>query len=384
MMINFFKKILLFFLTIINIIKFYILNIFEKKTIIFFYFPVKAYSENIIEVKSEIEKSNKFKSYLVYNKNSAALIKRNYDSFFLDFDFIKYIPFNKIFLNKINIFVSSYVNYVFPPNSKNIYICHDIADAPMVNKSIEKKIFLSLNKYDYICLSSEFVVKYYEKKFSNYLDYNFKPKLINTGYLKLDNVIKKLKKYRSKKNKILVAPTFSLMMSKYNMTKSLFEIIDHLLKLNEKIIYRPHPIDLTNKGNLKLVDTIKDKFKKDSNFELDLSSSYLKSYSEAKLLITDFSGTAYTFSYSTLKPAIFFSKNERSLIKSTNIKLTYFKDRKKIGEICSNKKKLKGLILKIDKNNFFYSKKIDDLRKKRIKHFNKALNKTSELILNLS
>ena len=383
-MINFFKKIPLFFLTIINIIKFYILNIFEKKNIIFFYFPVKAYSENIIEVKSKIEKSNKFKSYLVYNKNSAALIKRNYDSFFLDFDFIKYIPFNKIFLKKINIFVSSYVNYVFPPNSKNIYICHDIADAPMVNKSIEKKIFLSLNKYDYICLSSEFVVKYYKKKFSNYLDYNFKPKLINTGYLKLDNVVKKLKKYRSKKNKILVAPTFSLMMSKYNMTKSLFEIIDHLLKLNEKIIYRPHPIDLTNKGNLKLVDTIKDKFKKDSNFELDLSSSYLKSYSEAKLLITDFSGTAYTFSYSTLKHAIFFSKNEKSLIKSTNIKLTYFKDRKKIGEICSNKKKLKGLILKIDKNNFFYSKKIDVLRKKRIKHFNKALNKTSELILNLS
>ena len=52
----------------------------------------------------------------------------------------------------------------FSSNSTNIYICHDIADAPMVNR-ILKKIFLSLNKYDYICLSSEFVVKYYKENF---------------------------------------------------------------------------------------------------------------------------------------------------------------------------------------------------------------------------
>lgn len=384
MIIKFFQKIPLFFLTILNITKFYFVSIFEKKKIVFFYFPVKAYSENIIEIKSEIEKNNKYKSYLVYNNNSANQIKNNDDSFFLDFDFVKYIPFNKIFLKNINVFITSYVNYVFPPNSTNIYICHDIADAPMVNRNIEKKIFLSLNKYDYICLSSEFVVKYYKRKFFDYLGFNFKPKLINTGYLKLDNVIKKLKKYRLKKTKILIAPTFSLMMNKYNMAKCLFETIEYLLKLGEKVIYRPHPIDLTKKGNIKLVDLVKSKFKKNSNFELDLSSSYLRSYSEAKILITDFSGTAYTFSYSTLKPVIFISKNEKNLLKSNNSKLTYFRDRKKIGEICSNTKKLKKLIFKMKKNNFFYSKKIDVLRRKRIKHFNNALNKTSELILSLN
>ena len=119
------------------------------------------------------------------------------------------------------------------------------------------------------------------------------------------------------------------MMNKYNMTNCLFETIDYLLKLGEKVIYRPHPIDITKKGNFKLVDLIKRKFKKNSNFELDLSSSYLRSYSEAKILITDFSGTPYTFSYSTLKPVIFISKNEKNLLKSDNSKLTYFKDRKK-------------------------------------------------------
>ena len=66
------------------------------------------------------------------------------------------------------------------------------------------------------------------------------------------------------------------------MAKCLFETIEYLLNLGEKVIYRPHPIDLTKKGNIKLVDLVKSKFKKNSNFELDLSSSYLRSYSEAK------------------------------------------------------------------------------------------------------
>ena len=382
-MFKFIQKTLLFFLTVISIIKFYLSNIFEKKRIIFFYFPVKAYSENIIEIKNEIEKSNKFKSYLVYNSNSVNQIKKYNDSFFLDFDLIKYIPFNKILLKKITVFITSYINYVFPTNSTNIYICHDIADAPMVNKSIEEKIFLSLNKYDYICLSSEFVISYYKKKFSKYLGLKYKPKLINTGYLKLDNVIKKLKEFDLKRNKILVAPTSSLMMDEYNMTNSLFEVIETLLKMKEKVIYRPHPIDLTDKGNLKLVNFIKGTFEKKDNFEVDLSSSYLKSYSEAKMLITDFSGSAYTFSYSNLKHVIFFSKNEENLLKSNNNQLTYFKDREKIGEICFDTRKLDGLISKIENNNYIYSKKIDILRKKRIEHFNNALNKTTELILSL-
>ncbi len=384
MIIRFFQKIPLFFFTLINVIKFYFLNIIEKKKIIFFYFPVKAYSENILEINDRIKNSKKFKTYFVYNINSANQIKKCENSFFLDFDFVKYIPFKKVFLKKIDVFISSYVNYVFPPNSKNIYICHDIADAPMVNQNIEKRIFLSLNKYDYICLSSDHVIKYYKKKFSSYLGSNIKPKLVNTGYLKLDNVIKKLKKYKSKKQKILIAPTYSLMMNDYNMSKDLIKIIDYLLKLNERVIYRPHPIDLTARGNSTLINLIKDNLEKKKNFEIDLSSSYLKSYSDAKLLITDFSGTAYTFSYSTLKPTIFFSKNEKKLLKSNNKNLSYFRDRKNIGEICLDLKRLKGIIFKIEKNDYFYSKKISILRKKRIKHLNNSLNKTSELILNLN
>jgi len=80
----------------------------------------------------------------------------------------------------------------------NIYICHDIYDSPMVKKVIEKKLFLSLAKLHYIFLSSSNVVNYFTNKFVEF-GHNLKkiPLLVDTGYLKLDNVIKELKKMLS-------------------------------------------------------------------------------------------------------------------------------------------------------------------------------------------
>ena len=60
--------------------------------------------------------------YLLFNRNSSEIIKNYKDSYFLDINYLKYIPFSNIILKKVNIFISSYVTYVFPPNSKYIYI----------------------------------------------------------------------------------------------------------------------------------------------------------------------------------------------------------------------------------------------------------------------
>jgi len=382
-MFKFLIKILLLILSTYNLVKFFLSNLAEKKTVIFYYFPVNAYSKNIIEINQKIRPNKNFKSYFVYNNKSAKQIKHIKNSFFLDFELLRFIPLKKIFLKKVDIFISSYVNYIFPPNSINIYICHDIADAPMVNKNLEKKIFISLNKYNYIFLSSDLVVKYYKKKFSEYIGKKINPTFVNTGYLKLDNVIRELKKEKSSKKKILIAPTSSFMMREFNLSNNLVEIINNLLKLKHPIIYRPHPIDLTNRGNKRLVRLIKDKFSKNNNFEIDLSTSYLNSYANAKLLLTDFSGTAYTFAYSTLKPVIFFSHNEKKLQNSKNSNLYYFKDRKHIGEICDDKSKLKLIINKMEQTKTFYSKKIYSIRKKRIKYLNKSLDSTSNEIIGL-
>ncbi len=175
------NKFISFLKSIISLFSIYLLIVMKMrhKKIIMFYFPVKIYQENLFDLIKLLEKKNNV--FLVYNSSSINEIKNHSNSFFLDFDLIKYIPFANFFLKDIKIFLSSYIVYVYPPKSKNIYISHDIYDAPMVNKNLERKIFLRINKLDYIFLSSKISVDYFKSQFKKFkIRYN--PKLINTGY----------------------------------------------------------------------------------------------------------------------------------------------------------------------------------------------------------
>ena len=167
------------------------------------------------------------------------------------------------------------------------------------------------------------------------------------------------------------------------MTHKIDEIIMKLINNGYKLIYRPHPLDLTKKGNQGLVKFIQKKYKKYNNFKIDISSSYLKSYSQAKLLITDFSGTAYTFCYSTLKPVIFFSPNEKDLDKEKLKNLYYFKDRKNVGVVNTKLKKMQADIEKLLGLKTKYKSKIFKLRKKRILHINNSLKQSSDCIIKI-
>ena len=370
--------------TILSLIKIYLKIRNNKKKTIFFYFPVKAYYQNIIDISEKIKDKKKINLFLIYNDSSYPILKNYKNSFFLDINFLKFIPLSNFFLKNVNIFISSYINYVFLPKSKNIYISHDITDAPMVNQKQEKKIFLALGKSHYIFLSSTSVVDFFKKKFLQY-KYSAKntPTLINTGYLKLDKVIKELKKLKNTKNYILLAPTFSGHMPRYNMSGKLDLIINCVLQKGEKIIFRPHPLDLTEKGNIKNIQKIVKKYKNNNNFFFDNSHSYMESYSKAKVLITDLSTTAYTFAYSTLRPIIFFSEKENDISKTELINLCYYKDRNFVGLISPNIKRLLNSIYIINKNNNYKKSKILSLRKKRIKYINVSLDQTVMQILTI-
>ena len=352
-----------------------------------FYFPVKAYNDNIIKLVNILKKNKNFLVLLIYNKYYSHRLIKQKNSYLSDFGYLRYIPLTNIFLNKVNLFISAYAAYTFPPNSKNIYISHDIADTPMVNKNIEKRLFLSFfSRIHFIFLPSNIAVKYFLEKFKLLL-VNKKlkaPKIINTGYLKLDHVRRKLISINNKKDSILLAPTGNYMLKNFNISNDLINIIDNLLnKTKDKIIFRPHPIDLTAKGNINYVTKIVNKFRGYNNFTVDLSISYLKSYSKAKLLVTDFSGTAYTFAFATLRPVIFYSKNEAKFKKTEYNNLAYFKDRLQIGYISKDITHLTNLINKSSLINKKMKNKIFSLRKKRIKYLDKSLKKTSDEILEI-
>ena len=378
------SKIIFLLKTILSLIKISLKIRNNKKKTIFFYFPVKAYYQNIIDISERLKKEKNLNLFLIYNESSYDILKNNKNSHFLDINYLKFVPFNNFFLRRVNLFISSYVNYVFLPEAKNIYICHDIADSPMVNSNLEKKIFLSLGKLHYIFLSSSTVVEYFKRKFLKFgYNVNDIPALINTGYLKLDKVMKELKKIKNTKSHILLAPTFSKQMKNYNMSSKLDLIIDNILSIDEKIIFRPHPIDLTPRGKHKDIKKIVEKYKNNSNFFYDDSYSYMDSYSKAKMLITDFSGTAYTFAYSTLRPVVFFSKNENKFSKTKIADLFYYKDRLSVGLVCQNIKQLLNSIAKINEKKDYNKNKIFNLRKKRIKYVNRSLDQTIMQILKI-
>ena len=331
---------------------------------------------------NQLNKKKNIQAYLIYNSQSSKELVFKKNSFFIDFGYFRFVPFVNYFLSRINYIISSYVNYIFLPNTINIYISHDIYDTPMVNKEIENKLFTELSKLDYIFVSADIVKDYFEKKFVEYSDSKKKnnTKIINTGYLKLDHVCRELRLIKNKPNQILIAPTASKHYQSINLSFHINKIIQFLLQKKYQVIYRPHPMDLTYKGNHKLIKKINQRFKNDDNFFLDISNSYLESYSKSFILITDFSGTAYTYSFSQNKPVIFFSYNENEIIKKELSKLNYFIDRKKIGYIVNNFTVLNQKLKKIQKNNILFGKKIDKLKKIRIKNFGNSLKVTKKTI----
>jgi CDP-glycerol glycerophosphotransferase (TagB/SpsB family) len=160
------------------------------------------------------------------------------------------------------------------------------------------------------------------------------------------------------------------MLSDYNLDEFLDLIIKKVLnKTDFKLIYRPHPADKINLKKSLDINNIFNKYKNNKNFSLDDNTSYIDSYKKSKILITDFSGTAYTYAFSKMRPIIFFSKNEQNLIKSNFNDLYFFKDRLDVGRIVQSIDNLVEEIYSVNNRIDFYSNKIKLLRSERIKFF---------------
>ena len=354
-------------------------NIFNDKTkIIFFYFPVKSDQAAILDFIKAIKIQVNCHVLCGYNLSTEKEINVINNSYFLDLGYLS-------FIKNIDIFVSNYVVYKYPKAKDKIYINHDIYDTPMVDIGEDDGLMNALIKCNYIFLSSDIQISLIQKKINTYLKKNNQinnTKLINTGYLKLDHVTRKIENYGVKEDSILLAPTLSTRLKNFNINSYLINLIEKILNDNKfNLIYRPHPADIYNLQLKKDVDKINDIFNSNRNFLLDTNSSYLESYSKSKFLLTDFSGTAYTYAFSTLKPVIFYSPHDNNLLKTENFSdLSFFKDREKIGRVVKDIKSLNQEIDFINSNIIEIKKNIFDLRHSRIKYF---ANSSSQSVLEI-
>ena len=130
--------------------------------------------------------------------------------------------------------------------------------------------------------------------------------LVPCGYCLLDDMIadweKREKKPSGNLKRILIAPSWN----EDNILDSCAdELIRNLLREGRKITVRPHPEYVKRFGPKlnALMDRWKEQRGEQLVFETDFSSN--ESLYEADILITDWSGIAYEYSYTTGKPTLF-------------------------------------------------------------------------------
>ncbi len=107
-------------------------------------------------------------------------------------------------------------------------------------------------------------------------------------------------------------------------------IVDALLAAGFEVIFRPHP-ESFNDADKCIIQRILERHKLNEKFRIDRSKNYMETYAKADLMVTDLSGTGFTFSLSFLRPTIFFAADE---IAEQGLRGIQFEDRGRIGGLA--------------------------------------------------
>lgn len=214
--------------------------------------------------------------------------------------------------------------------------------------------------YDTIFVQNESI---YNELIKQEEKYEFKnKKIIKSGYALIDNMIKSYVPDKKNNKTILIAPSWQ----KDNiMDLCINDLLDELLDTDYQIIVRPHPQYVRHcKDKL---DELKDKYKNNSNFILQDDFSSNSDVYNADILLTDWSGIAYEYSFTTLKPVIFINTpmkviNEK--YKEIDIIPFDIELREKIGKSIDveNIKNIKNVLTEIEENKNYSSESISKIR----------------------
>ena len=130
-----------------------------------------------------------------------------------------------------------------------------------------------------------------------------KKELVEWGYSLLDEMREDYAKMPKKENdikSILIAPSWQ----KDNIVDSCLEdILDNLKGHGYKITVRPHPQHVRHMPEK--MEGLKERYKNDTDIEIQTDFSSNSTVFEADLMITDWSGIAYEYAYTTCKPVLF-------------------------------------------------------------------------------
>jgi len=331
----------------------------DRKTIAI-YFPGRAYRGNVGNIASALRR----RGY-----NTITFIGTVCDDRYEEGDDVFYGGHNIISqMDFVDIFICPTLTDGLPKRSTKVLFVHDIHDSPLGD---EGEFLDLLRHFDYVFLPSHYVVDAFRTMLSK-IEVPSRLCLIKGGYVKLDRNIEYFRSAARDEKTLIYAPTVTL--PEFAATVSLPEygdrIIDALLENfpNYKIIFRPHPHTMESD----YVAHIRDKHGNNPRFIMDDDGSfYMENYSRAALMITDMSGTAFTYAFTTLRPVLFFSHNEAG-VKEQLGHVSYFKDRIRIGYVAEDIGEMTEKVRLLLKNRDEFTGKIKEFRDSLIYNIGKA------------
>ena len=168
--------------------------------------------------------------------------------------------------------------------------------------------------------------------------YELKPKkIVNYGFGRLDTLLQEKEEFEKSdsnmKDLILITPSYG---NENLLEKCGIELIDTLLKSNFRVLLRPHFRIL--RDSKKLIDSIKDKFGKNSNFIFEDGVIPSKYFHNSICMISDWSGISMEYAFTCERSVVFIDVPKKILNPDANdlsLEPIEISLRNKIGHIVS-------------------------------------------------
>ena len=212
-------------------------------------------------------------------------------------------------INQPAVFVTPNLTDLLPRDQIKVHVIHDILDTPIG----DEEEFCRLGScFDYFLVPSKPAMAMLLQIFERHSSWRA-PVLVPMGYLRLDQNLAWMRaRGLSKKDRIVYAPTVMATPEWRPFCTAYTHAVDIVQSLlrafpDDIVVFRPHPHSVEAPEVRAAIQSLQGV----ARVEIDLDAAdYMKNYARAKLLVTDISGTAYTFAFTTLAPVLFVSPNE--------------------------------------------------------------------------
>ncbi|OAN55989.1 hypothetical protein A6A04_10540 [Paramagnetospirillum marisnigri] len=232
-----------------------------------------------------------------------------------------------------------------PPGPTKALMLHDIFDSPMG----DPRDFLDLvRQIDYLLVPSAPGMESARRVLDRFdevgLELERPIRLVAAGYPRLDENRRLFREVGRDEKVLVYAPTMTLeswqgYASVARWGRGIIQALRDAFP-DHTIIFRPHPNSYADPAVAALMAEVAGL----AGCEVDANpSNYMATYGRARLMVTDMSGTAFTFAFTSNRPVVFFSP-EDARARSDNPDVAYFEMRDQIGLVAERLEDLPAMV----------------------------------------